>query len=358
MNTAKNKIIYENKHAGVAVYKQTSEINSTSIVIKRTQIKHWDQMLQREIPFIDDLRQYPWHENLTKCYKIDIQENHVDAFYEAMDRSLTKALQSSQLSTNQYKHTAQEITRGLRFLHQRGYLHRDLKPDNILVSNDWQKVKICDYGFIIPIIEAKNSSEVCGTPSYMTPEIARAVLKKKKEPLTYTIEMDMYSLARTLQYMLYRREPFSNVPAPLSNRDLVKKIIKPLATPDPIPDEDDVPFGTPQNIATIIYLCLSKNPNNRPKTEHLLYLMAIPDTPILSTKGIELHSRKKPQTELIYPNQRVPLKNEATLPTSPLKSMSGRYRFWSECNTRKTPAAEPTSNNNIFWELLNDCFRF
>jgi serine/threonine protein kinase len=60
---------------------------------------------------------------------------------------------------------------GLHYLHFKGFAHRDMKPENILLSGDFV-LKIADFGFSIPLKGRDNSGVLktkLGTPGYMAP---------------------------------------------------------------------------------------------------------------------------------------------------------------------------------------------
>lgn len=73
-----------------------------------------------------------------------------------------------------------EMLRGIHYLHTMGFSHRDLKPQNILLDDQY-RLKIIDYGFVCPLEgtrgEGVNETRV-GTPSYMSPELIRGELYK------------------------------------------------------------------------------------------------------------------------------------------------------------------------------------
>lgn len=65
-----------------------------------------------------------------------------------------------------------QILRGLKYLHEQGVLHRDIKGANILTSSDGQ-VKLADFGVAMKLSDAPSEDEqfVVGTPYWMAPEI-------------------------------------------------------------------------------------------------------------------------------------------------------------------------------------------
>ena|ERR1712051_158988 len=58
-------------------------------------------------------------------------------------------------------------------MHSKGYCHRDLKMDNILMDTTTKSIKIIDFGFSLLIRPEEKLSSYCGTPHYMDPDIVR-----------------------------------------------------------------------------------------------------------------------------------------------------------------------------------------
>ena len=87
---------------------------------------------------------------------------------------------------NVISYIAKQILIGLRSLHKKFQLHRDLKSDNILLG-DQGEVKLADFGFAIQLTkERMNRKSVVGTPAWMAPELI-----KKQE---YDSKVDIWSL--------------------------------------------------------------------------------------------------------------------------------------------------------------------
>lgn len=93
-----------------------------------------------------------------------------------------------------------QIAEAMRYMHSNLICHRDLKLENILVS-DKQKIKIIDFGFGIRTPEDVNLKIFCGTSSYMAPEIVR-----KQEYNGF--KADVWALGVVLHVMLTGRFPF------------------------------------------------------------------------------------------------------------------------------------------------------
>jgi serine/threonine protein kinase len=96
-----------------------------------------------------------------------------------------------------------EAARGLAYMQERGYVHRDVKPDNVMWNNDG-RVMLVDLGFSTPIradLKGQYLDETCGTVQYISPEQA-------KGQADLDIRADIYSMGATLYHMVMGKLPF------------------------------------------------------------------------------------------------------------------------------------------------------
>jgi hypothetical protein len=155
-----------------------------------------------------------------------------------------------------------QIGLGLAAIHAQGIIHRDIKPDNILVGAD-RKVKITDLGL------AKQTDDpdmnrltatgmVVGTPLYVSPEAIR-------DPRTCTTASDIYSLGATLYHLICGHPPFqADSPYEVMRAHLEQR-------PQPLRElRNDVPAG----LAQLVDRCLNKSPERRPTALQVAELLS------------------------------------------------------------------------------------
>jgi eukaryotic-like serine/threonine-protein kinase len=114
--------------------------------------------------------------------------------------TLARLMKAQRLSVAQIKHVVCHAGTGLDFAHQNGIFHRDVKPDNIMVSKTGV-VKVMDFG-IARVVESEltKTGSVMGTPAYMSPE---QVSGEKIDGRS-----DIFSLGVILYELLTGQKPF------------------------------------------------------------------------------------------------------------------------------------------------------
>jgi len=154
---------------------------------------------------------------------------------------------------------ASQIARGLAAAHEKGVVHRDLKPDNVFVTRDG-RVKILDFGLAKLVggeilteadthtagVAGTDAGKVLGTVGYMSPEQVRA------QPVDH--RSDIFSFGSVLYEMLSGRRAFRGA----SNVETMNAILK----EDP-PELTETNRLLPPALERIVSHCLEKNPEER-----------------------------------------------------------------------------------------------
>ncbi|MGH8108718.1 MAG: serine/threonine-protein kinase, partial [Arenimonas sp.] len=143
------------------------------------------------------------HPNLVTVFDIG---THNGVYYLAAEYipggTLKERITEGGLTVAEALDVISDIAQGLDFAHQKGFVHRDVKPGNVLYRNDG-RVVLADFG-IAKAMDGSNSSTVAGasigTPDYMSPEQARG------EPVDG--RSDLYSLGTMFYEILVGNPPY------------------------------------------------------------------------------------------------------------------------------------------------------
>lgn len=145
-----------------------------------------------------------------------------------------------------------QVVEGLGAVWRAGLVHRDIKPDNILVLPDGS-AKLIDFGLAkAPVLQANSGQtgpELAGTAAYLSPEQA-------KDASIVDLRADIYSLGVTFYEALTGRLPFEG-------RNRVQMIFQHINSA-PVPPADRVP-GLPEVISDLCMWMLAKSADERPQ---------------------------------------------------------------------------------------------
>jgi serine/threonine-protein kinase ULK/ATG1 len=115
------------------------------------------------------------------------------------DGDLTKWINKPDKNADEILDIIIQIIRGIKYLHDNNIVHRDIKPQNILLDNN--VIKICDFGFsTIYKSHMDMFNTICGTPLYMCPEVLNLQ--------NYTIKSEIWSLGILLYIIIYNTHPY------------------------------------------------------------------------------------------------------------------------------------------------------
>lgn len=160
--------------------------------------------------------------------------------------TLKKYIEKKQrLTVKEAVSIAIQVGMGLEAAHNNHIIHRDVKPQNIIISKEG-KVKVTDFGIAKAASSNTITSNVMGSVHYTSPEQARGGYSDVKS--------DIYSLGVTLYEMLTGRVPF--------NGDTTVAIaIKHIQ--EPMPDPKDYAPDVPVSVEKIVLKCCQKSPDRR-----------------------------------------------------------------------------------------------
>jgi hypothetical protein len=139
-----------------------------------------------------------------------------------------------------------EVAWALSHAHSQGLVHRDVKPDNILLEAGSGRALVADFG-IAAVTAEPGVPGVAGTPEFMSPEQAAGA--------PVDLRTDIYSLGATAYFAFSGRLPFEGQTA----TEILAKHVTETA-----PALASSGISVPRRIAALVDRCLAKDPNNRP----------------------------------------------------------------------------------------------
>jgi serine/threonine-protein kinase len=198
------------------------------------------------------------HPNIVPIYSVDEVGNLVFFVMACIDGdNLAKKLQKrGPLPIEDVRRWLQEVGDALAYAHSRGVVHRDIKPDNILLDGIDGRALVTDFGIARAASDSGETSRLTatgmaiGTPAYMSPEQASG-------DRDLDARSDLYSLGIVAYQMLCGEPPFLGNTTPAL---LVKHLAE---TPVPISQRRP---DTPPDLAAIVMRLLEKNPDHRFQT--------------------------------------------------------------------------------------------
>jgi serine/threonine-protein kinase len=207
----------------------------------------------REVAALAELR----HPNTVQILDWGVAENSLYYAMELLSGETLKALvlREGPLPPERAVAMARQVARALAEAHERGIIHRDVKPDNLFVTGEKRDfVKVLDFGVAKITSDATGLSQssitrvgmVVGTAGYMAPE---QVLSGPIDPAT-----DVYALGAVLFFMLTGRAPFMG-----SNVVVMRAQLQSL----PPPIAELCPGALPPALAAVVRKCLEKASRNR-----------------------------------------------------------------------------------------------
>ena len=198
------------------------------------------------------------HPNIAAVYEVDESGELAFLAMELVEgETLRHKLADGPLELTRALSIAREIARGLERAHAAGVIHRDLKPDNVMVTPDGA-VKLLDFGLakqeVLAADELTNSGktldgQLLGTPGYMAPEqaLGRAV----------DARADIFAMGVMLFEVLTGERPFGG-------NTVMERV---MAVVHEVPrDLNTLNVRVPPDVEDLVLRCLSREPEKRPQS--------------------------------------------------------------------------------------------
>lgn len=204
------------------------------------------KLFYRGIEILSHLR----HPNIVKIFTWNVDKKNPYAVTELLDGKNIRELMTAQSELLQNKQYAivLQIAQSVNHIHKKGYLHLDLKPENIMVMNSGQ-ITLIDFDLSRPWKRRPQRMRVLpGTPLYLAPETIR---RKKVDQRS-----EIFSFGLVCYEIITGHKPFE--------QSTLEATMQAQADPNRRP----TPMGTyrediPASLEKIVFKCLSKDPETR-----------------------------------------------------------------------------------------------
>ncbi len=216
------------------------------------------------------------HPNIVSIYDV-IDEGDLHYIVEELVEGITLKsyiVKKGKLDSKEAIGIAIQLAQGIEAAHEQHIIHRDIKPQNVLISKDG-KVKVADFGIARAASSQTMSFNVVGSVHYISPEQARGGYSDERS--------DIYSLGITMFEMVTGKVPFEG-------DSTVTVALAHLEEPITFPSTYN-PDVSP-SLERIILKCTEKRPENRYASAadvvaDLRKALLNPDDPAISLEGIE-----------------------------------------------------------------------
>jgi cyclin-dependent kinase len=206
------------------VYKAQDKKSLELLALKKIRLEAEDEGIPstaiRVFSFLNELQ----HEFLVKLYYVVHTEKKLTLVFEFLDQDLKKYLDAcgeNGLELPRVKSFLYQLLQGVAFCHDHRVLHRDLKPQNLLINTEGQ-LKLADFGlaraFGIPV---RNYTHEVVTLWYRAPDVLMG-------SQTYSTQVDIWSIGCIFAEMSNGRPMFPGS----SEKDQLHKIFRTLGTPN------------------------------------------------------------------------------------------------------------------------------
>lgn len=218
----------------------------TYVAIKESRPEKADH-LRRECALVNFIEE---HRNIPDIYEAFIQNG---CYYYVMELAGEVSLRQiidyrpEWLTEEHIRYVMQEVAEALDFIHKRGLIHCDVKPDNIMLKDSSNGVQVYLIDFGAACAQGRGNCPGQYTPAYASPEQYRQGCKG--------VQADIYAFGATFYHALTRREPPSAPERLRKNAPLSIQTLRPDVSP---------------KLAQLIESCMNLYPQSRPSNMQVI----------------------------------------------------------------------------------------
>ncbi len=257
------------------IYEAKDDKDGSIVALKRIIVERPEDMrVVEQTETEHQIAQQIDHPCIRKCFKLKKIKSmfKVKELILSMELFEGKTLEdSSTLSLGDVLLVFRMVASGLHAMHQHGYVHCDMKPNNIMLNKDGI-IKIIDLGQSCKIGTTK--TRIQGTPDYIAPE---QVQRKPLGPKT-----DIFNLGATMYWALTGK----NVPTLIPKQNSLGM----TDTPKECPPPNKIKSQIPQKVSDLVMRCVNNDPAERPA--NMMEVVSTLDTIIQAIFGDRIKARK------------------------------------------------------------------
>jgi len=243
---------------------------------------------RREARAVNRLR----HPNIIAIYdfgQLDDGRFYLSMEYAEGESVYAQLKRSGQFDVPRALHVLGQVAYAVHHAHSRGVVHRDLKPDNLILVGEDETVKVLDFG-VAKIVASdhqesmalSSSNLIWGSPRYMSPERVRGVGNDPRS--------DLYAIGVMAFELVIGTPPFAGSPD-----DVIRAHLKQQpAAPSSVRPE----LGIPPDLDALVLRCMAKKPEERFQSAADLFaaLTKVPGYPDALAERLAVTRRRRPST--------------------------------------------------------------
>ena len=213
---------------------------------------------QNEIPpEVEVHSKVPSHPNILSLFGVAHSKDGFTIYVgmELADKSLYRYLheEKKKPSLQQSRKWALQIARGMLHIHQKGLAHRDLKSANVLLFEEADLIKVCDFGSARVLERTATVTGMTGTYRWMAPEF------HDKASVRINQQCDVFSFAMVLYELFAHEVPFHDIKEGVD-------VLPPIRNGE----RPEIPPELPSYVKTLMQSCWKHAPQDRPTFEKIL----------------------------------------------------------------------------------------